>query len=58
MGELFNRYVIQDFWVPVWPNIAASIIWAVPAFIWHHNRLVKHFEKKLAEALDTQTGQE
>lgn len=33
MIEWMHRYLFQDFWVPVWPNLAAAVIWIPVAMI-------------------------
>lgn len=35
-----------DLWGPVWPNLAASVIWAVPAFVWHHRAIKRHITQQ------------
>ncbi len=32
MGHWIYHWLYQDFWVPVWPNLAASLL--VWAFMW------------------------
>lgn len=34
-----------EWWLQIWPNLAASVIALPPAFLWHHSRLKKHIEK-------------
>lgn len=38
-----------DLWGPIWPNLAASVIWAVPAFTWHHRAIKRHIDARLDE---------
>lgn len=41
----------RDLWGPVWPNLAASVIWATPV-IWMHFKHRKHLtniSKRLTE---------
>ena len=33
--SLWNQYIYTDLWVPVWPNLAASVLWVIPGFLWH-----------------------
>lgn len=46
MWTLFYR----DLWGPVWPNLAASAVWAPAAFAWHHRRMRAHVDRAIAEA--------
>lgn len=46
MYTLWHQYLFNDFWVPVWPNIAASILWAVPAFVWHKRKVAAKIEEQ------------
>lgn len=38
-----------DFWSQVWPNLAASVIWATPLFVVHHVRLMTHLDRCRAD---------
>ncbi|TMC49292.1 MAG: hypothetical protein E6J20_18120 [Chloroflexi bacterium] len=40
----------RDLWGPVWPNLAASLLWAPAAFAWHHRRIRAHISNVVAEA--------
>jgi hypothetical protein len=31
----------------VWSNLAASVIWTVPALGWHHRRMKRHITETL-----------
>ncbi len=57
MWVLFYR----DLWVPVWPNLVASALWAPGALWWHHSRLRQHVtdevERIRDELADTQPEQ-
>ena len=55
--EWIHRYLFADFWVPVWPNIAAAIIGA----LWlnwrirlrqlrHHEALKQHVTDEVRKA--------
>lgn len=33
-------------WSAIWPNLAASVIWATPAFIAHHVLLRRHIDRR------------
>jgi hypothetical protein len=50
--------LIWSWWVAIWPNLAASVIWATPAFVAHHLLLRRHISRTLgtcrvcAERLD------
>lgn len=39
----------RDLWVPVWPNLAASALWAPGALWWHHSRLRKHVTAEIGQ---------
>lgn len=34
--------VVRDLWLPIWPNLAASVIWTLPALAWHHRAMRRH----------------
>lgn len=36
-------------WAAVWPNLLASILWTVPAVIWHHRRTMRHLSLRLED---------
>jgi hypothetical protein len=43
-------------WAQLWPNLAASVIWSIPAgaaFLWHHRR-VRNSLASLHRKLDEQ----
>lgn len=52
MWTLFYR----DLWGPVWPNLAASAVWAPGAFAWHHRRMRKHIDKAIEKAVNSDSG--
>jgi uncharacterized membrane protein YdjX (TVP38/TMEM64 family) len=29
-------------WLQIWPNLAASVLWATPAFLVHHRLIRRH----------------
>lgn len=39
------------FWLAVWPNLAASVIWTVPALAWHHRRIHARIDRLAAEGV-------
>ena len=41
--------LLAGWWSAVWPNLAASVIWATPAFIGHHVLLRRHIDRRHAE---------
>lgn len=41
----------RDVWGPIWPNLIASVLWAVPGFTVHHVLMRRHTTR----ALDAQT---
>lgn len=47
MWTLFYR----DLWGPVWPNLAANVVWAAPVIWMHvkHRKHLRHISNKLAE---------
>lgn len=47
--HLWNQYIFDDLWVPVWPNIVASVLWVVPGFIWHKTRLQSKLDAQTEE---------
>lgn len=58
MTGLLYRYLFTDFWVPVWPNLAASIVCFGTA-LWrgkvhlrrHHDALKEHISREVHEAV-------
>lgn len=41
-----------DFWQQVYPNILASLIWAVPGFLGQHFAMRRHHRRVLAEHVE------
>lgn len=39
----------RDLWVPVWPNLAASLVWG-PVLVHFHNRSIKRHSQHLPES--------
>ena len=41
----------RDQWVPVWPNLEASLVWAAPVTLLHlmHRKRLKHISARLGE---------
>lgn len=44
MGALVYRFAYLDFWVPVWPNIAASVLGWLYVDWRHKVRQLRHHE--------------
>ena len=40
---------LHGFWLAIWPNLAASIIWTTPALYVHHRRLKAHHVRVIDE---------
>lgn len=38
----FLAWLNLELWGPLWPNLAASVIWTWPVLAWHHVRLRQH----------------
>lgn len=38
----------------IWPNLAASVIWAAPALAWHHRRIKRHIDRAVQQATEQQ----
>jgi hypothetical protein len=36
---------LLNAWSQVWPNLAASVIWATPAFVTHHVLVRRHLRR-------------
>jgi hypothetical protein len=34
------------WWLQIWPNLAASVIWATPTFFLHHRLLRRHINRQ------------
>lgn len=47
--SLWNQYIYTDVWVPVWPNLAASVIWVIPGFLWHKRSTQGKLDAQTAE---------
>jgi hypothetical protein len=41
-----------DFWTAVYPNVLASLIWAIPGFTAQHIALRRHHRRVLTEHVD------
>lgn len=50
MNTLYQIFYL-DLWVPIWPNLAASAIVFLPAFWWHHSRMIKKLEHNHAKLM-------
>lgn len=35
----------------VWSNLLASVIWTIPALVWHHKRVMARLDKHHQETL-------
>lgn len=42
--------LLGEWWVQIWPNLAASAVSLPPAFIWHHRRIKAHVSRAIEEA--------
>lgn len=40
---------LAHWWTLIWPNLAASVIWTLPAFAWQHRRFRRHITRLLDE---------
>lgn len=49
MTDILWALLVRDLWNPIWPNLAASVIWAPGAFWWHHTRIKRHVSDVIAE---------
>lgn len=38
--------LLAGWWTAIWPNLAASVIWATPAFVLHHKWLKRHVDRR------------
>lgn len=43
--------LLWEWWIQVWPNLAASVIVWLPAFVVHHLRIKAHVTKTINEAV-------
>lgn len=39
---------LLGWWSALWPNLAASVIWATPAFVAHHRLIRRHIDRQHA----------
>jgi hypothetical protein len=44
--------LVRDLWDPIWPNLAASAVWAPPAMWWHQSRLRRHVSAEVQQIRD------
>jgi hypothetical protein len=43
-------HLLAGWWAAIWPNLAASLIWAAPAFTTHHVLIRRHITRTLTPA--------
>lgn len=43
--------LLWEWWLQIWPNLAASVVCLPVAFIWHHRRIKRHLTKTINEAV-------
>jgi hypothetical protein len=43
--------LLWEWWLQIWPNLAASAVVWLPAFVWHHRRIKAHVTKTINEAM-------
>lgn len=44
---MIHRYLFADFWVPIWPNLAASLICSAAVYLkLHFEAVARHEELK------------
>ncbi len=46
----------RDLWSPIWPNLAASALWTLPALAWHHRRMRSHVTAELRRHHEALSG--
>lgn len=39
--------LLLGWWLAIWPNLAANVIWMTPAFVAHHVLLRRHLRRHL-----------
>lgn len=52
VGRVLHRYVYVDLYEPVWPNLAASLVITVGAFIWKGPDLIAEWRRHRASIED------
>jgi hypothetical protein len=45
--------LLWEWWIQVWPNLAASVLWTLPALWWHHRRVKTHVSSEIAKAVNS-----
>lgn len=51
----FHRWIYEDLWIPIWPNIAATVIMSTWVVRRVHKKLKDH-HAKIAEVIDKKLG--
>jgi hypothetical protein len=49
--------LLAGWWSAIWPNLAASVIWATPTFLLHHRALKRHVDKRHEELVARLTSE-
>lgn len=49
---IFVRLFFRDLWVPVWPNLAASLLWGPVVVYFHRRSMYVHLQKHHESLLD------
>ena len=53
-----SSWLLVFHWPEIWPNLAASLIWALPAFTAQHIALRRHVDRRHAETQQHLTVQD
>lgn len=48
--------LLWEWWIQMWPNLAASAVLWLPAFIWHHVKIKAHISNEIAKAVNSSDG--
>ena len=46
---VLSCWLLVFYWQQIWPNLAASLIWALPAFTAQHIALRRHVDRRHEE---------
>lgn len=44
------RWLFEDLWVPIWPNLAASALTTTAGLMVHHRRIKAHVTAEIKRA--------
>lgn len=48
--------LLWEWWLQIWPNLAASAVTLPVAFVWHHRHIRRHIDKAIEKAVNSDSG--